>query len=88
MAQALLSVPAQCVASASVVRILGVSGRWRSLCYRLYLDPQDEELLLASQAVVQAIQGREGEGQGWEGLVQRIETCIERDSWVGQRRAQ
>jgi hypothetical protein len=65
-------------------RVIRGMGRWKSWCYRMYLDLQIEEKLLASRQIKKVL-GEEMRVETNEGLKERIDAWALREEWVGRR---
>jgi hypothetical protein len=65
-------------------RVIRGMGRWRSWCYRMYLDLQIEEKLLASRQIKKVL-SEEMRMETNEGLRERVDAWVLREEWVGRR---
>lgn len=65
-------------------RVIRGMGRWRSWCYRMYLDLQMDEKELAARQVADAVEKERGENVNE--MYDRIERWVLREEWVGRRR--
>ena len=68
-------------------RVIRGMGRWKSWCYRMYMELQDEEKAVAAELVATASRKVAREGESIEEVCERIETWELRESWIGRRSA-
>jgi len=66
-------------------RVIRGMGRWRSWCYRMYLELQEEEKEVAAALVASASKKVQNEGETVEEVCERIASWTLRDAWVGRR---